>query len=1097
MDIEKDPFEQGFPPHSFDVVILARSLHKTRDVGASLGHVKKLLRTEGLLMLLELPPTGWFDLVFGLAPEWRDCSQDGLRIGHPLLSSQSWCDHLRRAGFHEVSNLIENPIPPLESLVLAQGPAVSNGSQPRIKVGEGGSEAVAKSGSWLVLADRGALGEQLKERLAQRGEDAILVHQGPTFRRQGPLEFEVSPEESEQWRDLHDELREEISKCRGIIHLWTLDAPEIEGRAPASAEAVLDGSCLGLIHLLQVLSRNGSKVAPRLWIVTRGAQQLGSQQSEISLAQAPIWGLGRVVMQEHPELRCTLVDLSPKGPGGQLDEVESLLNELGPEGDQEIEQEILLRQGSRYVHRIVRAALEETTSPDPESSFRLETTQPGLLQDLVIKRVPRQAPGPEEIEIEVAAAGLNFKDLMISMGLLPYEALEGGYAGQSLGLECSGVVAAVGDGVQELQVGDEVMAVGRHCLGRYVTVPAVLAVRKPPTVSFEEAATVPVTFITAHYALHYLGRLREGERVLIHGAAGGVGLAAIQTVENARGEVFATAGSAEKRDYLRLLGVRHVMDSRSLVFAEEVMRLTDGQGVDLVLNCLSGDFLRKSLGVLRRFGRFLDISRRDMVENSRLDMQPFLNNLSYFAIYLDQLWQGDRSMAQSLFAELTTKLEERTVRPLPYRVFPVSRVVEAFQYLQQSRHIGKVIISMKDPHCRVLHEVREQVQLSAQASYLITGGSSGFGLEVARWMVERGARHLVLASRTGTPRPEAEKTLGDLGRTEARVELAQVDITDAGQVSEMLSRIEQTGPPLRGIVHAAAFYEDSMLLQLGRDSLRRVMDPKILGAWNLHALSRDQPLDFFVLFSSVAAMVGNPGQGSYCAANAFLEALADHRTAEGLPALAVSWGAISDVGYLARRGDIADVLSKHGFPGMTSKIALQVLGRAMQTKRSHLGVFRADWGSWRRNRGQASLVLSHLLPSQVEAHRDGYEDLLESLLAARPEQQLELLQARLLEELGKILGVSSSKVDPEKPIIELGLDSLMAVELRSRIEGTLGVQFPLMEILEGQTVFGLSRTLVDQFGSGQKESGEDPDLPLSVDGGSRFDGNNIRGSAAD
>ena len=316
-------------------------------------------------------------------------------------------------------------------------------------------------------------------------------------------------------------------------------------------------------------------------------------------------------------------------------------------------------------------------------------------------------------------AGLNFKDLMIGMGLLPHQALAGGYAGGSLGLECSGVVVSMGEEVEGFQRGDEVMAVGRHCFGRYVAIPAAFAVKKPRNLSLEEAAGVPVAYFTASYALLHLGDLKEGQRVLIHGAAGGVGLAAIQIVQNSGGEVFATAGSDEKRSYLKSLGIRYVMDSRSLDFADEVMESTHGEGVDMVLNCLSGDSLRKSLGLLRPFGRFLDISRRDMAENSRLDMQPFLNNLSYFAIYLDQLWQGDRRLARALFEQLRAQLEEGVLRPLPYRVFPASRIVEAFRYIQQSKHIGKVVVSMKDPHCRVLDEVRDQVRLSSHSSYLV------------------------------------------------------------------------------------------------------------------------------------------------------------------------------------------------------------------------------------------------------------------------------------------------------------------------------------------------------------------------------------------
>ncbi len=1064
LDIETDPREQGWSLQSFDLIILAHALHQTQRLRATLANVKKLLRSQGMLLVLEPRRQVWFDLVFGLSPDWWDFEDDGIRRDHPMLDSHGWCQSLEEAGFREVSNIFEGSTPSQHSLILAQGPSLSRKSEGIAEVGS------QPRRSWIILADQGALGEQLEEQLIQRDQDVVLVHQGPIFKRLGPGRFEISAQE--RWEGLLAELNPEFQNSPGIVHLWSLDEPILDEDAPFSSDAMSNMGCLSLVRLVQALAQSEWKKLPHLWVVTCGAQSLGPADSPISLSQAPIWGLGRVLMNEHPELRPTLVDLSSGRNGVSSLDLEALLAELDSGEDSEIEQEVLLRQGFRYVHRIARVPLENTAPPDLESSFRLETTRPGLLDNLILKNTQRPEPGPKEIGIEVAAAGLNFKDLMISMGLLPHDALAGGYAGSALGLECAGVVVTLGEDVEGFQVGDEVMAVGRHCFGRHASIPAAFAVKKPRNLSLEEAASVPVAYLTASYALQYLGRLRKGERVLIHGAAGGVGLAAIQIVQYEGGEVFATAGSDEKRSYLRSLGIRHVMDSRSLGFAEEVMGTTQGEGVDLVLNCLSGDFLRKSLGVLGRFGRFLDISRRDMAENSRLDMQPFLNNLSYFAIYLDQLWQGDQSLARSLFDQLKGQLEEGQLRPLPYRVFPVSRVVEAFRYIQQSRHIGKIVISMKVPHCRVTEKVRDQVRFSSDSSYLITGGSRGFGLEVAGWMVERGARHLVLASLTDGAQTDAERSLAGLRSSGAEVQLAQADVGDVQQVNGLLSQIDQMGPPLKGIVHAAAFYEGSILLQLDQAKLRRVMDPKVKGAWNLHRLTRDRPLDFFVLFSSVAAMIGNPGQGSYCAANVFLDALADYRRAQGLPGLAINWGAISDVGYLSRQREIADSLSRLGFSGMSSKLALQVLGRVMMTERSHLGFFRADWASWCKHNGGASSTLSHLVPNQTETQGEGGLSPVESLMAVPPDKRVELLQSRLVDELSKILGVSPSTLDPHQAITEFGLDSLMAVELRRTVEGTLGMHLSLLEILQGQTIAELSRSLLSQLNQPGERGGQ-------------------------
>ena len=346
-------------------------------------------------------------------------------------------------------------------------------------------------------------------------------------------------------------------------------------------------------------------------------------------------------------------------------------------------------------------------------------------------------------------------------------------------------------------------------------------------------------------------------------------------------------------------------------------------------------------------------------------------------------------------------------------------------------------------------------------------------------MVERGARHLVLASLSGRAQPEAETTLANLRENGVEVKLIQADVSDAQQVAGLLSQIDQTGPPLMGILHAAVVYEDGILLQLDQAKLRKVLAPKIMGAWNLHRLTQDIPLDFFVLFSSVAAMIGNPGQGSYCAANVFLDALVDRRRAKGQTGLVINWGAISDAGHLSRQAETADALSERGFQGMSSKLALQILGRAMTTDRSHLGVFRADWASWSRKNGRASLTLSNLVPNQIDTRREGEGNLLESLLAVSPVERVQLVQSRLVDELSKILGVSSSRVDPHRAIIEFGLDSLMAVELRREVEGTLGVQFSLLEVLEGQTISELSRSLLSQLNLAEDPSAQQAEVAVS------------------
>jgi polyketide synthase 12/myxalamid-type polyketide synthase MxaB/epothilone polyketide synthase D len=698
----------------------------------------------------------------------------------------------------------------------------------------------------------------------------------------------------------------------------------------------------------------------------------------------------------------------------------------------------------------------------PEMSFRLDMQMPGVLDHLVLRTVPRIRPKLGEVEIAVAAAGLNFKDMMVAMGVIAGEALELGYAGGfALGLDCAGTIVAVGEGVTHLQIGDEVMALGRNCFSPYVTTDARLVVRKPANISFEESATIPITFLTAYYALHIHGRIRKGERVLIHGADDGVGLAAIQIVQQAGGEVFATAGSPEKRAYLRTLGVQHVLDSHSLAFADEIMRITNGEGVDIVLNSLAGEAIEKSLHVLRSFGRFLEIGKRDMLEKKKLELLPFQHCLSYSAIDSDQLAYRDKQLVQEVMCELKRSLECGIYHPLPYRLFLLSQVVDAFQYLQQSRHIGKIVISIQQQPAFVQHVPQKQaLTLRTDASYLITGGVSGFGLATAQWMVKQGARALILVNRSGKVSPEAAQIIEEMRAVGTQVLVAGADVTQEQQIEWLLEQIQTTLPPLRGVVHAAMVMEDSSILNLTEASMKRVIAPKMLGAWNLHVQTRALALDFFVLYSSISAEMGNPGQGNYAAANMFLNALSFYRQAQGLPALTVEWGALAKVGYVAQHGETESHLARRGVHTLSPEQALDALGQLLQESRPLVTVAKIDWKQVNAILlapiAQARLTRL-LLPEEEEQGEKGASLTEETTLD--PQQ---LLQVHLRQALTKILNVSSGDIDLQSTS-RLQLDSLMVMELRNSIKQNIGLDLPVLPLASASSFSELSAFVSKQW----------------------------------
>jgi len=604
---------------------------------------------------------------------------------------------------------------------------------------------------------------------------------------------------------------------------------------------------------------------------------------------------------------------------------------------------------------------------------------------------------------------------------------------------------------------------------------------KPPGVSFDEAATLTGTFFTAYYSLEHLARLQPGERVLVHGGAGGVGLATIQ-LATARGcEVFATAGSDEKRDFLRLLGVPHVLDSRSLTFAQEIEVLTEGEGVDVVLNSLAGEAINRSLSVLRPFGRFIELGKRDFFADTRVGLRPFRNNISYFGVDADQLFAHQPNLASRLYREVLELFAEGSLRPLIHRVFRAREVVEAFRYLQQSRHMGKVVIATQDlaEAAAPAPSPPPALELREDGTYLVVGGTPGFGLETARFLARRGAGHLALLSRRGPDTPGVAEAAGELEEAGCRVHVLAADAGDREALAAALAQLAEDAPPLRGLVHSAMVLEDDLLENQDRERFHRVMAPKLVAARNLDDLTRELPLDFFVLYSSATTAFGNPGQANYVAANIYLEALAEARRRDGLPALAIGWGAIADAGVLTRDEELRELLQDRGGDGgLTAADALAALERALGAGIVAASATRMDWGRLARLLDLGSFprlagFLRRTLGAAGEQERDGsFLAGLEGLdEAARGAAVMDLVQGYISE----ILQWPLERIDVDQPTLELGLDSLMAVELRALLERDLEITLTPALLGQANTIRQLSQVLAGRLGgAGGPEPGADP-----------------------
>ena len=1029
LDIESDPAEQAIEPHSFDIVIASDVLHATRDLRQTLKNTQRLLRPGGLLVFVEFTrDVAWADLVFGMLEGWWRFSDHDLRPSSALAAADVWRGVLEEEGFENVTVIRDSPLPQdsVQSVFVARAHRRTAPAQQR---------------EWLLLADDTGVAESLCLALRAKGDACIVITPSQAVDVSAMVTADHCPD--------------------SIVFLRAIDAPESHATTD-ELMAFEDAMCSGLLDLVRALER--AQRTPDVWIVTAGAQSVDPVADPPDPAQAPLIGLGRVLMNEQPAIRTRLVDLGASAP---RDEIDALLREFAAD---DVENELALRGNRRFARRIRRfdspsgAPVPARVDINPDvGTFVVDQRTRGALASIELRESIAPVPGRGEIAMRVLAAGLNFRDVLKALAMPPFSGTHAD-ADASPQQECTGIVVACGEGVDRFRVGDEVIALPSTSLGSHARASEALAVRKPPALSFEDAATVLVGFVTAHYALNHLARMTPGERVLIHSATGAVGLAAIQLCRRAGAEIFATAGSPEKREYLRSLGIEHVFDSRSLDFADEVLARTNGEGVDVVLNSLAGEAITRGLEILRTRGRFVEIGKRDIYSGSKLGLLPFRKSIAFFG--LDMAAPG--VIEPQMLDLIAGQLADGSLVPLPRTVFDVAEAEQAYRLMAQAKHIGKVVLSLGRSRYSVVG--RDRLAFHADASYLITGGLGGFGIAVARWMVDLGARHIVLVSRTGAPRAEDAEALAAL-EARAHIVRCSADVARESDLARVFAEVRDTVPPLRGVVHAAMVLDDAMLTQIDASRLERVLAPKIAGAWNLHRQTLDQRLDFFVLFSSIASVIGHPLQGNYAAANAFLDAFSAFRRSRGLPSVTVSWGALGEIGYVAQHDVIRDYIARLGLELMAPREALDCLERALTSDCSHVVATRSDWrllGNWNRmvDASRSKLERARTDESTASSVDTSEATIIDRLRAAEPPVRIALLQSHVLEKVARILGTTAAKLDAERGLTDMGLDSLMAVELTTGIKLELGAQLGVASVLQGLSSRAVAAAILEQLDLG-------------------------------
>ncbi len=781
--------------------------------------------------------------------------------------------------------------------------------------------------------------------------------------------------------------------------------------------------------------------APRLYALTRGAQTVLSDDCA-NLEQAGLRGLLRVIGAEHPYLRTTHIDIDAQTDPEQL--ARQLL--AGSEED-----ETAWRANQWYTARLCPAPLRpeerNTTVLDhTNDAQRLQIRTPGDLQTMELAAAQRVAPGPGQIEVAVSASSINFADVLVAFGRYPsFDGLL-----PRLGSDFAGVVTAVGPDVTEHQIGEHVggMSPG-GCWGSFVTCDARLAATLPAGLTDAQAAAVTTAHATAWYGLNDLARIKAGDKVLIHSATGGVGQAAIAIAHAAGADIYATAGSAQRRELLRDMGIDHVYDSRSVEFADRIRDDTDGYGVDIVLNSLTGAAQSAGINLLSFGGRFIEIGKRDIYGDTKLGLFPFRRNLTFHAIDLGLMSMTHPAETREL---LTTvyRLTAEGVLPMPESTrYPLDEAANAIRLMSAAQHTGKLILDIPHTGQSTVVLPPEQVEVfRPDGSYIITGGLGGLGLFLAEKMAASGAGRIVLSSRSA-PNQRALETIELVRATGADIVVECGDIANPDTAQRLVAAAAASGLPVRGVLHAAAVVEDATLTNITDELIERDWAPKVHGAWNLHRATETQPLDWFCSFSSAAALLGSPGQGAYAAANSWLDGFTHWRRAQGLPATAIAWGAWAEIG---RGAGLADGGGTTMIDPDEGGYAFEAMLRHNRAYSGYAPIVGSPWLTALAQRSQFAEVFRSTGQNRPDNSKFRAE-----LMELPVDEWPTLLRRLIAEQVGLIL---RRTVDPDRPLSEYGLDSLGNLELRTRIETETGIRCGSTDVT---TVRGLADHLCQRL----------------------------------
>lgn len=895
-----------------------------------------------------------------------------------------------------------------------------------------GAADTAAQGTWLLLSDRGGVAERLAARLEERGQPCSVI-------RPPASGFSLREE-------LVSSLRGSAAHCRAVLYLSALDyLPDAE----ASADEMLQ-ECMAVtaypLQLVQAMEDVPWAVPPRLLLVTRGAHAVSHEEPPPVPVQGALWGFGRVVASEHPSYRPGLIDLPRDLDTAALERLpESLLAA-------DLEDEVAVRASGVFRHRLRALAA-------PQLAAHAAAPQPCASDEPFAVRWVREGDGLRAVATAIPVPDLSESEVCLRTTLA---ALSGENAADEAAdaAACVGTVTCAGSSASRLRPGTVVVGYARPGLASLATAEESLVVRKPEHLTDAEGLALAAAFVPAYHALDYLAVLREGEHVLIHHAGDALGLAAVQFARLKGAVVHATCELSSERSRLRALGVAHLHSAASTDYLGAVRRETGGRGVDVVVHAAAPHQAARNAALLKPCGRFVDCTPRSGKADPDLLREIAARSASYHRLDFSRLATARPDRAGQLLREVAGLCESRLLHPCTLDAFEVGEIDQALSRLGRRSPLDRVALVMDATPAR-LAPGHDRVPVKPEGTYLVTGGLGGLGLELLTWLAQEGARSVVLVGRS-EPGPAAQAAIQAARAAGVAVTTQKADVSERADVARVLRTIEETLPPLAGVFHAAGVLDDGTVLQQTPGRFLKVFGPKVAGAWNLHRLTAHLPLEIFACFSSIASVVGWSGQSNYAAANAFMDTLARHRRARGLPAVSINWGPWSGSGMAAKLEDRDQQRMREA--GMSLLPPADALGALRQLLAHHVvqaGVFEVDWARLLRGQSRVRDLFADLTGgAEVGAVRE-----FATRFAAVPAAGQEAL---VLEEISTVLaGVlglgSAAGVDRARPVSDYGVNSLMAMELRNRLQLSLKLKLPSTFALKHPTVEAMARYVLEQL----------------------------------